>query len=81
LPGLGSERALAAQITALQGENARLRAELDNYHGRTVLFCTDAGMGTAALASLDEGDGTILRATDTGRELELHDRTWVARTP
>jgi hypothetical protein len=60
-------------------EIAQLRAELDNYQGRAVLHCTQAAMGAAALASLDEEDGTILRATDTGRELVLRDHTWLPR--
>ena len=58
-------------------EIERLKAGLDGYQGRTVLHCTEAQMDTAALASLDEADGTILRATDTGRELVLADRTWL----
>lgn len=58
---------------------AQLRSELDAYQGRTVLFCTEAAMDAACLASLDEPDGTILRATDTGRELVLADRTWIPR--
>jgi hypothetical protein len=36
-------------------------------------------MDTAALASLDEADGTIIRATDTGREMVLHDGAWLPR--
>lgn len=58
---------------------AQLRAELDQYHGRQVIHCTDAQLDNAALASLDEADGTILRATDTGRELVMTGRTWHPR--
>lgn len=70
----------ADQVIAYQhAEISRLQSELDAYTGRTVLHCTESGMDAAALASLDEADGTILRATDTGRELVLADHTWVSR--
>jgi len=58
---------------------ARLNAELDRYQGRQVLHTTEAHLDDAALASLDEPDGTILRATDTGRELLFHGGTWGER--
>lgn len=60
-------------------EIERLKGELDRYQGRAVLHCTEAAMDTAAMSSLDEADGTIIRATDTGRELVLIDHTWIAR--
>jgi hypothetical protein len=66
-------------MTEQQATIARMRAELDNYQGRSVLHCTEAQMDTAALAALDEPDGTILRATDTGTELVLRDHTWLPR--
>jgi hypothetical protein len=58
---------------------SQLTAELDRYQGRTVLHCTEAAMDAAALDSLDAADGTILRATDTGRELLMHAGTWAER--
>lgn len=58
---------------------AQLRGELDQYQGRQVIHCTDAQLDNAALASLDEADGTILRATDTGRELIKTGGLWQAR--
>lgn len=58
---------------------AQLRAELDAYQGRQVIHCTDAQLDNAALSSLDEADGTILRATDTGRELIKTGGLWQAR--
>lgn len=62
-----------------RAEIARLRSELDAYQGRRVLFCTEAQMDMAALQSLDEDEGTIIRATDTGRELVLSGGTWEPR--
>lgn len=70
-----------AVILEADAEIARLRIELDRYQGRTVMFCTDAQLDAAAIASLDAEPGTILRATDTGRELVLADGTWESATP
>jgi hypothetical protein len=58
---------------------AQLQAELDRYQGRQVIHCVEAAMDAAALDSLDATDGTILRATDTGRELLMHAGTWAER--
>jgi hypothetical protein len=69
----------SAVIREQEAEIERLRGELDGYQGRSVLFCTEAQMAAAAMSSLDEPDGTVLRATDTGRELVLSGRTWTAR--
>ena len=41
-----------------------------------MLYCTDAQMDTAAAGARDVPPGTILRATDTGRELELARGGW-----
>lgn len=71
---------IASEVISEQdAEIARLRGELDGYQGRAVLHCTDAQMDTAMLDSLGEADGTILRATDTGRELVLSDGCWLPR--
>jgi len=73
-------RKMAGRVFAEQdAEIARLNAELDRYQGRQVLYTTDAHLDTAAIASLDAADGTILRATDTGRELLMHGGTWAER--
>lgn len=70
---------LRAELAALRTERDQLRAELDRYQGREVLHCTEAAMDQAALASLDVADGTILRATDTGKELLMYQGTWAER--
>jgi hypothetical protein len=72
-------KAAHVAMAEAEGEIARLSAELDSYQGRQVLYCTDAQLDTAAIASLDSPDGTILRATDTGRELLMHGGTWAER--
>jgi signal transduction histidine kinase len=66
-------------VAEADGEIARLNRELDRYQGRQVLYCTEAAMDAAALDSLDCSDGTILRATDTGKELLMHGGTWAER--
>lgn len=66
-------------IAEQDAEIARIQAELDAYQGRTVMFCTEAQMDGVMLSCLDEPDGTVLRATDTGRELVLADHTWLPR--
>jgi len=72
---------LAAELADARAENARLRAELDRYQGRQVLYCTDAHLDEAALDSMDAplAAGTVLRATDTSRELIFHEGTWWER--
>lgn len=62
---------LRRQLSGLQTENQRLRNELDAYQGRTVFFTTDGHLDEAMIASFDAEPGTVLRATDTGRELIL----------
>jgi hypothetical protein len=63
---------LAQQIiTEAVAETERLRAELDSYRGRQVLYCTDGRLEALAETVRDAPPGTIMRATDTGRELEL----------
>lgn len=71
----GADQVIGHQAVTI----AQLRAELDQYHGRQVIHCTDAQLDNAALSSLDEADGTILRATDTGRELIKTGGLWQAR--
>jgi hypothetical protein len=70
---------LAAQLREARTEIARLQAELDSYQGRTVLHTTDANLLAAAVISTDEPEGTVLRATDTGRELVLTGGQWSER--
>jgi hypothetical protein len=63
---------LAQQIiTEAVAETERLRAELDSYRGRQVLYATDGRLDELAQTVTDAPPGTIMRATDTGRELEL----------
>ncbi len=68
--GQAATRALAAQ----QAEIARLRAQLDRYLGRMVFHCADSHLDAAAdewpHGAVEVRPGDILRATDTGRELE-----------
>ena len=59
---------------------AQLRAQLDRYTGREVHYTTDAHLDEAATSiSLWAPPGTIVRATDTGRELELTPTGWEPR--
>lgn len=67
------------ELADARAENARLRTELDRYQGRQVMHTTEAHMDEAAMASLDEPDGTILRATDTSKELLMYQGTWAER--
>lgn len=66
-------------IAEMAAEIERLTGELDGYQGRAVMHCMDRDLDGAMMTSLDEPDGTILRATDTGREMVLHDRAWLPR--
>jgi hypothetical protein len=68
-----------AALAEAEGVISRQQAELDRYQGRTVLHTTEAHLDEAAVASLDAADGTILRATDTGRELLMFEGTWAER--
>jgi predicted ATPase len=72
---------LASQAIAEAGaEIARLKAQLDRYQGREVFYCTDAN-APFALASVGAAPvGTVVRATDTGREWELTVTGWEPRT-
>jgi hypothetical protein len=52
---------------------ARIRAELDRYQGRTVYHCLDRDLDRAVQYPEQFSDlvpGSVARATDTGRELE-----------
>lgn len=78
--------ALAHQARAVtreaDAEIARLRAELDRYHGREVFYCT-AGQAPAARSSLAPSapPGSVVRATDTGQEWQLTpSRDWLPRS-
>jgi hypothetical protein len=68
-------------VDEVQVEVARLRHALDVMASRKVVYCMDRNMDEIILGeSLSrEGDGTILRATDTGRELELRGGAWLPR--
>lgn len=75
---------LQLALGALQEKNteiAQLKAQLDAIKGHTVLHCMERDieriLGDGSVAA--EADGTILRATDTGRELELRGGTWLPR--
>jgi hypothetical protein len=70
-----AQRALAAQDAGI----ARLRGELDRYHGRAVYFCTEAHAPAAQATLTAEPGGTVLRATDTGQEWELRGGAWLPR--
>lgn len=72
-------RDLSAQLTEARSEIARLKAEADTAAGTNVVHCLERDM--ERLISSDqlagEADGTILRATDTGREIRLADGMWL----
>lgn len=74
----------ARALTAQQTEIARLRAQLDRYQGRTVFHCNDAHLDAVAAGqpalTPDARPGDILRATDTGREMQYRGGgEWVPR--
>ena len=61
-------------------EMARLKGELDRYQGRQVLYATDARLEQVSEQVDGAQPGTVLRATDTGRELQLgRDGGWSPR--
>lgn len=76
-------RAAKAVIADRDAEIASLRAQLDAYQGRAVYYTTDAGLWDAAKSVVAQGrpeTGTIIRATDTGRELGWDDEAgWTRR--
>jgi hypothetical protein len=63
----------------LEAEIARLRAELDERENRPLLLCMDSFMQLATVSCPDAIEGTVIRATDTGRELVLDGGLWVKR--
>ena len=68
-------------IREADAEIARLRAELDRYHGREIFYCTD-GQAADARRSLAPvaSPGSVVRATDTGSEWVLTPgRDWLPR--
>lgn len=67
------------EISMLRAQVAALQSRLDFYEGRNVVHCMERNVDMAGQALLDEGDGTILRATDTGREWELRGGVWLSR--
>lgn len=67
-------------ISTLQAEVAGLRSRLDFYEGRNVIHCMSRNLPAAMAALLDEGEGTILRTTDTAEEYELRGGVWLTRT-
>lgn len=61
-------------------ENHELRAELAAQRGVTVLLCMERDMATARdVAAADADEGTVLRATDTGREWVFTAGAWLER--
>jgi hypothetical protein len=64
-------RLTQAIITEATCEIERLRSELDSYRGRQVLYCTSAQMPGLLPEITDVPPGTVVRATDTGEEVEL----------
>jgi hypothetical protein len=63
----------------LEAEIARLRAELDERENRPLLLCPDNFMEQATASCPDAIEGTVIRATDTGRQLVLDGGLWVNR--
>jgi hypothetical protein len=65
-------------------EIARLKAQLDQARGTSVLLATQAHIEQMLLIGAGGAmdgvrDGTVLRATDTGAEYELRGGTWLPR--
>lgn len=57
----------------------RLKAELDRYQGHHVMYCTEDQAADVLATVSDAGPGTIIRATDSGREWVLRGAGWVER--
>lgn len=77
---------LAFRALSIQdGMIARLKGELDGYQGHQVFFATEAHAIAIAAGSTEVSqpvspeDGTVLRATDTGREWVYRDHAWSDR--
>jgi len=72
---------LSARVRDLTARNAQLRGELDRYRGHQVFHCLDRDLEglTADPGNFrDASPGAVLRATDTGREVQLAaDGQWV----
>lgn len=76
-------RELTSEIRELRRQLAESRDELDRYQGRTVHHCMERDLLTAADSLKDSPElvaGTILRATDTGFEVEWRAGAWWARS-
>jgi hypothetical protein len=56
------------EVEVRDAEIARLKAELDGKTGRNVVHFYEGAQQAWQLVYTDEPDGTIARATDTGRE-------------
>jgi hypothetical protein len=70
---------LALALRALQeseGIIARLKAELDAFNDRSVQHCMERDLANVIVASRDDPEGSMIRTTDTGRELVMAGRQW-----
>jgi hypothetical protein len=56
---------------------AQLRGQLDFYLGRNVIHCMSRNAPDAMASLATEGDGTLLRSTDTDQEWELRGGAWL----
>lgn len=61
-------RELRRQLADAQAENSRLRQELDALTPGLVLHCMERDAETMQRDAAGEATGTVIRATDTGRE-------------
>lgn len=59
---------------------ARLREEMDAYDDHQTLHCLERDAARVMDASRHEAEGTVLRATDTGREWVLRAGMWELKT-
>jgi hypothetical protein len=78
-----ADEVMRLALRALQeseGIIARLRAELDAVHERTVFHCMSRDLDDVMLSTIGEQPGAIIRTTDTGQEYELSGGTWRERT-
>lgn len=69
-------RQLRQQLGEIHSDNHRLRQELDQLSNANVLIYPGDNLDDAALACMDEPDGTVIRSATSGKELVKQGGTW-----